>query len=56
MLNKFTPQALTNLRDDVALVTGVGGQLGAEIANALLHCGAKVIFIKGSPLSFCALQ
>lgn len=48
MLNKFTPQALTNLKDEVVLVTGAGGQLGAEIVNALLHCGAKVVAIDKS--------
>jgi NAD(P)-dependent dehydrogenase (short-subunit alcohol dehydrogenase family) len=48
MLNKFTPQTLTNLKDEVALVTGGGGQLGAEIVNALLHCGAKVAAIDKS--------
>ena len=48
MLNRFTPQALTNLKDEVALVTGAGGQLGAEIVNALLGCGAKVAAIDKS--------
>jgi len=48
MLNKFTPQVLMNLKDEVALVTGAGGQLGAEIVSALLQCGAKVIAIDSS--------
>lgn len=39
---------MTNLKDEVALVTGAGGQLGSEIVNALLHCGAKVAAIDNS--------
>lgn len=48
MVSFFTEKLLTDLHENVVLVTGAGGQLGAEVVNGLLNCGAKVAAVDSS--------
>lgn len=48
MFTQFSAQLLSNLNNNIVLVTGAGGQLGAEIINALLLCEARVVAVDSS--------
>jgi NAD(P)-dependent dehydrogenase (short-subunit alcohol dehydrogenase family) len=47
----FKPKLLTDIAGKIVVVTGAGGQLGAEIVSALLLCGAKVVAIDNSSVA-----